>query len=148
MSINIIYSNYGNNTYKNSSMTLENNFTERYDFRIPSLLIDAFCSFIQLLSSFINCFDDNNILNESKILNDNFISNNDWLNLTKFVFDYLFLSKLNKEYTLKVNNLSNVNNLDLVNLKVTAFALIGIIKNINKNRKYFTHFFIKSLPIL
>ena len=102
-------SNYGNNTYKNSSMTLENNFTERYDFRIPSLLIDAFCSFIQLLSSFINCFDENNILNNSKFLNDNFISNNDWLNIVKFIFDYLFLSNLNKEYTLKMNNLNNPN---------------------------------------
>ena len=105
-------SNYGNNTYKNSNMTLENNFTERYDFRIPSVLIDAFCSFIQLISSFINCFDDNNILNDSKILNDNFISNNDWLNITKFIFDYLFLSNLNKEYTLKSNNMNyyNINN--------------------------------------
>ena len=102
-------SNYGNNTYKNSNMTLENNFTERYDFRIPSVLIDAFCSFIQLISSFINSFDDNNILNDSKILNDNFISNNDWLNITKFIFDYLFLSNLNKEYTLK-SNYYNINN--------------------------------------
>ena len=90
-------------------MTLENNFTERYDFRIPSVLIDAFCSFIQLISSFINSFDDNNILNDSKILNDNFISNNDWLNITKFIFDYLFLSNLNKEYTLK-SNYYNINN--------------------------------------
>ena len=117
-------SNCGNNTYKNSNMTLENNFTERYDFRIPSLLIDAFCSFIQLLSSFINCFDDNNILNESKILNDNFISNNDWLNITKFIFDYLFLSNLNKEYTLKINNLNNnnynINNNDLYKYERSA----------------------------
>ena len=102
-------SNYGNNTYKNSSMTLENNFTERYDFRIPSLLIDAFCSFIQLLTSFINCFDEKNILNKSKFLNDNFISNNDWLNIVKFIFDYLFLSNLNKEYTIKMNNMNNPN---------------------------------------
>ena len=97
----------GNNTYKNSNITVENNFTERYDFRIPSLLIDSFCSFTQLISSFINCFDDNNILKESKFLNDNFISNNDWLNIVKFIFDYLFLSNLNKEYTLKVNSLNN-----------------------------------------
>ena len=26
-----------------------------------------------------------------------------YLNITKFIFDYLFLSNLNKEYTLKVN---------------------------------------------
>ena len=97
-------SNYNNNNYKNSSMSLENNFTERYDFRIPNLLIDAFCSFIRLLSSFINCFDYSNNINISKFLNDNFLSNTDWLNVIKFIFDYLFLSNLNKEYTLKMNN--------------------------------------------
>ena len=107
--------NYGNNTYKNSNMTLENNFTERYDFRIPSLLIETLCSFIQIISNFINCFDDNNILNQSKFLNDNFISNSDWLNVVKFIFDYLFLSNLNKEYTLKVNNMNNHNNSNLNN---------------------------------
>ena len=107
--------NYGNNTYKNSNMTLENNFTERYDFRIPSLLIETLCSFIQMISNFINCFDDNNILNQSKFLNDNFISNSDWLNVVKFIFDYLFLSNLNKEYTLKVNNMNNHNNSNLNN---------------------------------
>ena len=107
--------NYGNNTYKNSNMTLENNFTERYDFRIPSLLIDAMCSFIQLITNFINCFDDNTIMNKSKFLNDNFISNSDWLNVVKFIFDYLFLSNLNKEYTLKVNNMNNHNNSNLNN---------------------------------
>ena len=97
-------SNYNNNNYKNSSMSLENNFTERYDFRIPNLLIDAFCSFIRLLSSFINCFDYSNNINISKFLNENFLSNTDWLNVIKFIFDYLFLSNLNKEYTLKMNN--------------------------------------------
>ena len=101
-------SNYNNNNYKNSSMSLENNFTERYDFRIPNLLIDAFCSFIRLLSSFINCFDYSNNINISKFLNDNFLSNTDWLNVIKFIFDYLFLSNLNKEYTLKMNN-NNIN---------------------------------------
>jgi hypothetical protein len=97
-------SNYNNNNYKNSSMSLENNFTERYDFRIPNLLIDAFCSFIRLLSSFVNCFDYSNNVNLSKFLNDNFLSNTDWLNVIKFLFDYLFLSNLNKEYTIKINN--------------------------------------------
>ena len=113
---NLNYIN-GNNSYKNSNITVENNFTERYDFRIPSLLIDSFCSFTQLLSSFINCFDDNNILKQSKFLNDNFISNNDWLNVVKFIFDYLFLSNLNKEYTLKVNSLNNstFNNINNIN---------------------------------
>ena len=113
---NLNYIN-GNNSYKNSNITVENNFTERYDFRIPSLLIDSFCSFTQLLSSFINCFDDNNILTQSKFLNDNFISNNDWLNVVKFIFDYLFLSNLNKEYTLKVNSLNNstFNNINNIN---------------------------------
>jgi len=124
-------SNCGNNTYKNSNMTLENNFTERYDFRIPSILIDAFCSFIQLLSNFINCFDDNNILNESKILNDNFISNNDWVNITKFIFDYLFLSNLNKEYTLKINNLNN-NNYN-INNNISININIDMTNNRNKS---------------
>jgi hypothetical protein len=85
-------------------MTLEKNLTERYDFRIPSLLMDAFFSFIQLLTGFINCFDEIIILNKLKILNDNFISNNDRLNIAKFIFDYLLLSNLNKEYTIKMNN--------------------------------------------
>ena len=101
-------SNYNNNNYKNSSMSLENNFTERYDFRVPNLLIDAFCSFIRLLSSFINCFDYSNNVNLSRFLNDNFLSNTDWLNVIKFLFDYLFLSNLNKEYTIKINN-NNIN---------------------------------------
>ena len=96
-----------NNTYKNSSMSLENNFTERYDFRIPNLLIDSFCSFTRLLSTFINCSDYTSNSNQSKFLNDNFISNTDWLNVIKFLFDYLFLSNLNKEYTLKINRMNN-----------------------------------------
>ena len=104
-------SNYNNNNYKNSSMSLDNNFTERYDFRIPNLLIDTFCSFIRLLSSFVNCFDYSTNINLSKLLNDNFISNTDWLNVIKFIFDYLFLSNLNKEYTLKGYNMNNnINN--------------------------------------
>ena len=98
-----------NNAYKNTSISLENNFTERYDFRIPNLLIDSFCSFTRLLSSFINCFDYSTDTNQSKFLNDNFISNTDWLNVIKFIFDYLFLSNLNKEYTLKMNNMNNNN---------------------------------------
>ena len=99
--------NNNNNIYKNSSMSLENNFTERYDFRIPNLLIDSFCSFTRLLSSFINCFEFTSNSNQSKFLNDNFISNIDWLNVIKFLFDYLFLSNLNKEYTIKINNMNN-----------------------------------------
>ena len=102
-------SNANNNAYKNSSMSLENNFTERYDFRIPNSLIDSFCSFIRLLSTFINCFDYTTDQNQSKYLNDNFISDTDWLNVIKFLFDYLFLSNLNKEYTLKINNINNNN---------------------------------------
>ena len=88
-------------------MSLENNFTERYDFRIPNLLIDAFCSFTRLLSTFINSFEYSSNASQSKFLNDNFISNIDWLNVIKFIFDYLFLSNLNKEYTLKINGMNN-----------------------------------------
>ena len=101
------FNNNNNNLYKNSSMSLENNYTERYDFRIPNLLIDSFCSFTRLLSSFINCFEFTSNSNQSKFLNDNFISNIDWLNVIKFLFDYLFLSNLNKEYTIKINNMNN-----------------------------------------
>ena len=36
------------------------------------------------------------------------MSNTDWLNVIKFLFDYLFLSNLNKEYTIKINN-NNIN---------------------------------------
>ena len=90
---NGINNNFGNNSYKNSNMTLEKIFNERYDFRIPSLLIDAICSLIQLLTNFINCFNDNNILNQLKLLNDIFISNSDWLNIVKFIFDYYFYQK-------------------------------------------------------
>ena len=100
-------SNSNNNPNKNSSMSLENNFTERYDFRIPNLLIDAFCSFTRLLSTFINSFEYSSNISQSKFLNDNFISNIDWLNVIKFIFDYLFLSNLNKEYTLKINSMSS-----------------------------------------
>ena len=99
-----------NNTYKNSTMSMENNFTERYDFRIPTLLIDSFTSFTKLLSTFINCFDFNTNQNLCKFLNDDFISNTDWLNVIKFLFDYLFLSNLNREYTLKVGNINNNTN--------------------------------------
>ena len=110
--INLNYqsgNNSNSNNNKNSNITLENNFTERYDFGIPNLLIDSFCSFTRLISNFINCFDYTTNSNLSKFLNDTFISNSDWLNLIKFLFDYLFLSNLNKGYTMKINNI-NLNN--------------------------------------
>ena len=133
-------SNCMNNTFKNSNMTLDNNFTERYDFRIPPMLIEAFCTFIQLITEFINCFDDNKLLNQSKYLNDNFISNNDWLNIVKFIFDYLFLSNLNIDYTLRINESSNPlykyekstsNSQRLGNIYFTKCSVCSILKDDN-----------------
>ena len=106
---------YNNINNKNSNVTLENNFTERYDFKIPIVLIEAFCSFLQLISNFIIAFDDNNITTLSKFLNENFLSNSDLLNLIKFSFDYLFLSNLNKEYTFMNDNMIN-NNININNI--------------------------------
>ena len=70
-----------------------NNFTERFDYKIPIKLIDAFCSFISLVSNLISRIK---LDSEFRFLNETFLSCSTWLNVLKFMFDYLLVSNLGR----------------------------------------------------
>ena len=83
------------NTFDSSNMN-NNEITERYDIKLPEKLLEAFCSFLGVITSLISRAK---LYSEFKFLNETFISCSSWLSVCKFIFEYFLISNLNKENT-------------------------------------------------